>query len=44
VFEGPPQEKAGIDLKLQKMQTLNCRQGAIEEQLRRFLEATRTVG
>ena len=41
VFEGPPEEKAEVDLKLQKMQILNCRQGAMEDQLKRFLDSVR---
>jgi hypothetical protein len=41
VFEGPPEEKPEVDLKLQKMQTLNCRQGAMEDQLKRFLDSVR---
>jgi hypothetical protein len=41
VFEGPPEAKASVDLKLQNMQILNCRQGAMEDQLKRFLDGVR---
>jgi hypothetical protein len=44
VFEGPPEEKPEVDLKLQRMQTLNCRQGAMEDQLKRFLDSVRGGG
>ena len=37
VFEGPPEAKDRLDMKLQNMVVLNCRQGLDETKLRGFL-------
>lgn len=37
VFEGPPEEKVQLDMKLPKMAVLNCRQGLDEAKLKAFL-------
>lgn len=37
VFEGPPEEKVRLDMKLPKMAVLNCRQGLDEAKLKAFL-------
>jgi hypothetical protein len=38
VFEGPPEPKQSIDLKLPKLQILNCRKGFDEKELTSFLD------
>lgn len=39
VFEGPPEEKAPLDMKIQGMQVLDHRKGINEHQVRQFLDS-----
>jgi hypothetical protein len=44
VYEGPPQEKPALDLKLQNLKVINCRRGVGAAELVQFLEGLATVG
>ncbi|HEY3567618.1 MAG TPA: toll/interleukin-1 receptor domain-containing protein [Thermoanaerobaculia bacterium] len=44
VFEGPPEEKARLDLKLHNMRIINCRKGLNEQELVTFLDGLQANG
>ncbi|MFZ4699960.1 MAG: hypothetical protein ACOYMG_07885, partial [Candidatus Methylumidiphilus sp.] len=39
VFEGPPEQKAPLDMKIQNMKVLDYRKGISESEVRRFLDS-----